>query len=300
MSFSEYIRVEQLIDLGRFAEARDLARESLEEAPDDAMMLSKLADIERHISGPERALEIVERALALDGQRATFHAQRAYFLSLIGRHEEADAGFVDALTLDPNHRFALAARVEAVLRDPRSTKRKHKSERMGAAKYCADALLTTYPNTAVSHLMDAKVKLANRDFDGCDAAAAHALRLEPDNPVGHQLVGLAAEAKGDTRKAGDAFVSAQRIDPTSSTGLEGLRRLGKSAIAPIGFATFLVLRLGLRAGRATGSIIAGIVLFAVFGAIAYFFHQQRKVAEEQRVDLSPEAQSILDQDKKFR
>ncbi len=299
MAFSDEVRVQQLLGLRRYEEARDLARQSLVEAPEDAYMISQLATAERELSGDAEALKIIERAIALDHGRASYHAQRAYYLSHLGRHEEADEGFVEALTMDPTNSFALTARVEAIIRDPRSAKRRTKSERLGAARYCADSMLSNYPNSATSHLMDAKVRLANNDFDGCDASASQALRLEPDNAVGHQLIGLAAEAKGDTRKAGDAFVSAQRADPTSSTGLEGLRRLGKGAAAPIGFIVFLLLRTGVRAGRATGSALAAVLIIAAVGTAAYYVHQRRKEKALSKADLSSDARAILDQDEKF-
>ena len=299
MNFSNYLRAQQLLDLGRYDEARAIARESLAANPDQVQMLSVLADAEGELGDTRGALETVERALALAPDDATYNAQRGYFLSTLNRHEDADESFVQALTYDPTNAYALAARVEAILRDPRSRKRKHKSERLGAARYCADTLLSNYPNRAMSHLMDSKVKLAQKDYDAAEQAAREALRVEPDNAIGHQLVGIAAEAKGETRKAGDAYVSAQRADPTSSTGIDGLRRLGKGAVAPIGFIGFLLLRTGARIGRAAGSVVVAVLVIAAVGALIYFLRESRKEQAASKVDLSPEARSILDQDDKF-
>jgi len=293
-------RIQQLLNLNRVTEARDLAKSSLAEDPEDPALLSLLADAEYLLDGPGVALPIVEQALSIEPKRAAFHAQRGHFLSHHGRHEAAEEGFLRALAIDPTHQFALTARVEAILRDPRTGRRKHKEERLRAARSSADALLSTYPNAAVSHLTDAKVKLANEDFIGCEAAATEGLRISPENPIGHQLIGFAAEGQGKTREAGDAFVRAQRADPTSTTGLEGLRRLGKGAAAPLGFGAFLVFRLISRTGRIAGGAIAAVLVIAVvIGLIYYVVQRSERQKTTAKQTLSPEAQAILDQDDRF-
>jgi len=221
-------------------------------------------------------------------------------LSHLGRHEIADDSFLESLALDPHNMFTLSARVEAIIRDPRTGRRKHKSERISAARTSADTLLSVYPNAAISHLMDAKVRLASKDFRGCEKSATEALRIEPSNPVGHQLIGLAAEAQGNTRQAGDAYVSAQRADPTSSTGVEGLRRLGKGAAAPLGFGAFLIFRLIARGGRAAGSAVAVVLLIvAAIGLVVFMVNRSQRAKTAAKQSLSPEAQAILEQDDKF-
>ncbi len=300
MSHADQARVQHLLDLGRASEARDLARSLVANDPRDHAMFSMLADAEISTDGPETSLATIERALAIEPESSTYHAQRGHYLAQLGRHDESDDSFVQALTLNSMNSYALSAHVEAILRDPRTTRRRHKAARLALADSRAQALLHHYPNAAISHLMDSKVRLAHDDYVASDAAARRALAIEPNNPIGHQLVGFAAEARGDTRAAGDAFVNAQKADPTSSTGIEGLRRLGKGAAAPIGFGLFLAVRFGVKAGqRASGMLAVAFIVLVVAGTVAYLVWRSKESQREAEARLSSQARDVLEQDRKY-
>lgn len=263
-------------------------------------MLSMLADAQKTTDGPEASLATIDRALAIDHENSTYHAQRGHFLARLKRHDESDASFTDALSFNPTNSYALSAHVEAIISDPRTARRRSKVGRLALADSRVQALLLHYPDASISHLMDSKVRLASGEYAACDAAARRALAIEPDNPIGHQLIGLAAEATGDTRAAGDAFVNAQRADPTSSKGIEGLRRLGKGAAAPIGFGVFLALRLGFRAGRYVSSVVAIVLIVAlVIAAVAFLINRRNQAQRDAEASLSKQARDVLDQDRKY-
>lgn len=300
MSYANRARVQHLLDLDRAEEARDLARTYIIDDPQDTTMISMLADAEYRTDGPEVALATIERALAIDHDDSTCHAQHGYFLSNLRRHDDADNSFNAALNCNPTNSYALSAHVEAILRDPRSNRRRTKETRLALAYSRVQVLLATYPQAAISHLMDGKIHLARGQYAQCDAAARRALAIEPNNPIGHQLIGLAAESMGNTRVAGDAYVQAQKADPTSSTGIEGLRRLGKGAAIPVGFGIFLALRLGVRVGKYMSGVLAGaFVVLLVGAAIAFLIAQSKKQDREAKEKLSPQARNVLDQDEKF-
>ncbi len=300
MSYANRARVQHLIDLNRPEEARDLARSFLAEDPQDASMISMLADAEYKTDGPAVALATIERAIALEHTNGTFHAQRGYFTSNLGHHDKADEAFATALMHDPRNSYALSAHVEAILRDPATSRRRKKAPRLALAESRVQSLLHSHPHAAITHLMDSKVRLAHNEFEACDAAARRALEIEPNNPIAHQLVGLAAEAMGDTRTAGDAYVSAQKADPTSSTGLEGLRRLGQGAALPIGFGLFIALRMGVRVGRYTSGLVGVLIVVALLAAAGGFIYYQRnETRRKAEAKLSQNARQILDQDRKF-
>lgn len=300
MSHADQARVQHLLDLGRAPEARDLARSLVAQDPRDHAMFSMLADAEMSTDGSEASLATIERALAIDPESSTYHAQRGHYLANLGRHDDSDESFIAALTLNSMNTYALSAHVEAILRDPRTTRRRHKAARLALADSRAQALLHHYPNAAISHLIDSKVRLAHKDYVASDAAARRALAIEPNNSVGHQLVGFAAEARGDARAAGDAFVNAQKADPTSSTGIEGLRRLGKGAAAPIGFGLFLALRLGVRVGRGTSGLVAvGLIVIVVAAAVAFLVSRRKQSQREAEGRLSSHARDVLEQDRKY-
>lgn len=301
MSYANQARVQHLLDLNRAVEARDLARTFVADDPRNATMLSLLADAENSTDGPAAALATIERALSIDHENSSYHAQRGYFLSHLGEHDEAEESFTNALSRNPTNTYALSANVEAILRDPRTNRRRHKATKLAVAESRANVLLSAHPSAAISHLMDAKVRLAKGDFPGCDASARRALKIEPDNSIGHQLIGLAAEAMGHNRAAGDAYVNAQRADPTSSTGIDGLRRLGKGAAAPIGFGLFLALRLGVQVTRHTTGIAALALAVTLIGvAIVFIASRRKKLVNKAEAKLSSEARSILEQDRKLK
>lgn len=300
MNYADQARVQHLLDLGRATEARDLARSLVAQDPRDHAMFSMLADAEMSSEGPEASLATIERALAIDPESSTYHAQRGHYLAHLGRHDDSDESFVAALTLNSMNSYALSAHVEAILHDPRTTRRRHRAARLALADSRAQALLHHYPNSVISHLIDSKVRLAHDDYVAADAAARRALAIEPNNPIGHQLVGLAAEARGDTRAAGDAFVNAQKADPTSSTGIEGLRRLAKGAAAPLGFGVFLAVRLGVRVGqRASGILAVAVIVIVVAAAVAFLVSRRKQSQREAEDALSSRARDVLEQDRKY-
>lgn len=87
--------------LGQLDSAAQLYGEVLELAPDNPDALHLLGVV-RHQSGDSAdAVELIGRAIALDGSRAIYHANRATALQHLGQVAEAMEGYRQALALDP-------------------------------------------------------------------------------------------------------------------------------------------------------------------------------------------------------
>ena len=69
------------------------------------------------------------------------------------------------------------------------------------------------PTSAIAHLELAKVLLRQRDFDGAAAHADQALRLRVDDPVAHDLAGIARASQGKLDEAVDHFRRALAVNP---------------------------------------------------------------------------------------
>ena len=99
-------RAQLYLDLDRPREAVADLRQAAELAPDDPTILTDLADGLR-ISGEDReALDVVDRALALEPELAYALAVRAAVYKSLGRISEAHSDLSHALVIKPDYSFA--------------------------------------------------------------------------------------------------------------------------------------------------------------------------------------------------
>ena len=300
---NDHRRIGQLLELKRWQEAHDLAVSSLAEIPQDAH-LHFLHSLALHGLGQTKdGLAAIDRALALSHGTVRYHEQRGMFLSYLGKHKDAWATFDHALTLDPNDVNVKAAYVEAILRDRRSGKASNK-DRLVKARDLADSILADAPETELAHAIDAKVHIANEMPFKAQAAAKRTLAINPNSVVGHQLMGITQRDIGNTRAAGDSFVTAGKLDPTSDTSRSLLSNLGKGGAAPLGLGAYFVFRAIAKAGSAgaesAGVPVAIIIVLLVVGFIVFQVHRNQERRRTATGQLSPQAQAVLEADKKLR
>lgn len=293
---SAVVRAQQLIQLRRYVEARDLASAELAAVPFDADLHEQLASAHGGLEEWDKALDAIEQSLSLTPADPYRHGFRAMALSLLGRHGEARAGFEHALELDPENSFTHMAQVEAVLRDPAVDNKLDRPRLLALARRSCDTMLRVSPELDVSHLMHAKLLIAQKNFTDAKTAAERAIAANPNNPIAHQLRGIAQQQLGQIREAGDSYVAAGKIDPSSSTSGDLLEGLGKAA-APLGLGAFLLFRLVARAGSRgaeAGGVPPALILILVIGAMVAFFAVQRGRSRQTNSErLSPQAQAAL-------
>lgn len=287
-------KIDQLLALGRFAEARDLILEGLVEIPFDGVLLQQLAHAYIGLEDPAKALDAIDRSLAVDAPTADMLTLRGIVLSFLDRHKESIETIEQALALNPSHATTHIAMVDCVRLIPKA---KRPKDFVLKARLSRDVLMRDRPELHKTHQMDAFVHLMDGNLRQVKEAALRSLRLEPNDPIGHELLGIAEQHLGNVRAAGDSYVKAGKLDPTSQSSGTLLDSLGKSA-APIGLGVFLLFRLVARTG-ARGAESAGVptgvilVLVLVGGAVVWAIAKSNAESRPQN-KLSPEAQRVAD------
>lgn len=153
------------------------------------------------------------------------------------------------------------------------------------------------PAAAGGYLVHAKACLAQGSAAGASGWAERALSVEPDDPVGHQLLGLAAQLRGDAAAAADHYVDAGKLNPRSDTSIRLLRGLRTSL--PIGgLAIFLIIRTTRTLGGMLGGVVAVIMVIAVILVLlGYQLYGPRWRA---RREMSDQARHALARDRELR
>ena len=138
-------------------------------------------------------------------------------------------------------------------------------------------------------------------------AAKRSLSIAPDNAQAHQMLGIAEQHLGRHREAGDSYVRAGKLDPTSSSSGELLDGLGAGlgkVVAPAGLGAFMLFRVATRTsarGAESAGIPPGVILVFVIVAMVLFFafkNTDRPARYDDGLDqLSPEARAIIQQRK---
>ncbi|HUH95674.1 MAG TPA: tetratricopeptide repeat protein [Casimicrobiaceae bacterium] len=86
---------------GQLAQARAWYKDILRVHPKHAGVLQLLGIVEGQTGHFERAIELIDRAIAVDPDNAEYHSNRGVALKELGRLEAAVASYDTALTLDP-------------------------------------------------------------------------------------------------------------------------------------------------------------------------------------------------------
>ncbi|MFF1465825.1 tetratricopeptide repeat protein [Streptomyces sp. NPDC058330] len=199
-------RADLLIDLKRYAEARELLAGRLAEDPEDIRAWVELA---RSHLGDEKdgakALEATEQALALDAEDTGALTMHAHALRWAGRFPETEGVLREVIRLAPDnwHGYALLANWLWRIRLIRS----------GQAN----------GGTARREDMTAGLREA-------DALAQEAIRLSPEEVYTYEVASLIAEMSGNRTAVDQLDEIILRLDPQHEEALT--RRTKKAATAP--------------------------------------------------------------------
>lgn len=295
-------KAESLLLMGRHAEAVDVARQGLAQAPDDLHLLDSLASALSDGHQLDEAQRVAERLVALAPDSPRGHLLRGWILHRRGRSNEATTALEQAVRLDPSSSQSRVMLVEALVRragqGSRLSMRKAQRDRLLAeAQSHAEEALRLSPTSEVPHLVRAKVALAHDRLPEARTWVERGLAIEPSNHVGHQLLGLIAERVGDLRAAGDHYVAAGQLNPHSTTSLERLRKM-RGAVPLGGLALYVLIRLLTGLGRAAGGawVVIVLVLAVLALALNWWWLPRRRVAKA----LSERARTVLQTDKQVR
>ncbi|WP_285475307.1 tetratricopeptide repeat protein [Actinoplanes sp. NBRC 101535] len=236
-------RARLLADVGRFAEAAEVTRAGLAEAPTDPVLLVLLAGLFRLQGMVEPALAAAERAIAVAPHLAGTHIERAECLLLSERLDEAVSEAREAVRLEPSlpdaHRAL--ARALALRRD------------FDEARTAAARALSLDPHSVPDLLTLAEVERAAGRRDAAGAAARALLAEDPDNPGGRWLV---------------ALLDAERLHVGAA--MRGLRHLAADHPARLDAAALTFPIRGLLAGLRRG-LLVGIPLTTLLALAGFWW-----------------------------
>ncbi len=206
---------------------------------------------------PEEALRRLDDARVAMPDQAALHAALGDVLTKLGRHEEAAVSYQVALRLDPS-REALAGHLASALyfagrweeaetklaalaaSEPefaRTWARTMRAEcllalgRAGEARHVAREMRKTDPESVEARLIQAKAAIVEKDVEAALAPLEDALRLGPDRPETHALLGYVLLARG---RPAEAIPHLKRaLDDPYLEGREMVEALLERAAAPV-------------------------------------------------------------------
>jgi Flp pilus assembly protein TadD len=203
----------QCHQLRRYTDAERHFRDALGIDPDDDVALNLLAGTLHAQNGREReALDVIDRAIALDPNDAMHHASRAFILNGLDRARQGLAAARTARQLDPYCENALTAEAQAhlLLRD------------WAMAEQAAREALAIDPDrSAAANLLAQALRMQNKTAEN-DAQIAALLERDPEDVITHCNAGWTALHRGDHRTAETHFREALRLDPNFDGAREGL------------------------------------------------------------------------------
>lgn len=212
MSAGQAIRGQQLMVLGRWADAAEAFRNVLAEDPGDAQAHARLALCLSRLGDHAGARREAAAAVAAAPDDGGIHHLRAMVLLADDRPHEAETAAREALRLDPDdadHHHALAA---CLLRQDLA---------QPALAQC-DRGLACDPEHA--GLTDLRASLLTRlgRREEAEAAISEALRRNPEDAEQHANLGWARLHAGRSDDAVRHCAEALRLDPDSDFARQGL------------------------------------------------------------------------------
>jgi tetratricopeptide (TPR) repeat protein/SAM-dependent methyltransferase len=220
---------------GRLAEAERLYGEVLAQEPRHAPALHFLGILAHQGGNSAAAVELINRAIAVNGAVPDFHYNLGVIFEALGRRDEAAARYVAATTLKPDHFGAnlnlgnvllgqgrleegeAACRRAAAL-NPQSGDAHYnlgnalaRQQRYGEAVVQFRDAVRLKPDFAASHASLGAALLATRDFGEAARQLSRALALDPHNHQAAVNLGHAELAQSHEAEALDAALAALDI-----------------------------------------------------------------------------------------
>jgi tetratricopeptide (TPR) repeat protein len=203
----------QCRDLRRYADAERHFKEELGADPLNDVALNLLATVIHAQSGRGReALDVIDRAIAIDPNDSQHHAARAFILNGLDRPRDALSAARTARELDPCCDVGITAEAQShlLLKD------------WPAAERAAREAMAIDPEASIAaNLLAQALRMQNKQGEN-EAQIAALLHRDPEDEVTHYNAGWAALQRGDHRTAETHFREALRLDPEFDAAREGL------------------------------------------------------------------------------
>ncbi|KPJ84704.1 hypothetical protein AMJ57_05675, partial [Parcubacteria bacterium SG8_24] len=196
----------EAIDLhrrGRFVEAERIYRRILQTEPNHPDALHLLGLIAREAGQTEAAIQLIQRAIAISPDTASFRSNLAMIYEQVGRYDDCEAAARGALELNPDDGNALHCLANAL----RATDRHEEATRI----YAAAVKIVTGDPTLWSNY-GATLQTLGR-ADEALPMLERAVTLSPGQPELHSNLGNARLAAGQADAAVQSYRDALRLDP---------------------------------------------------------------------------------------
>jgi len=280
MMHSRVQRVDNLILLGRFAEAEAAAREGLAEEPDSAFLKVMLARtlLRQNRLGP--AADVVNAAIASNPEFAYAYRIKGVIHQASGFRSEADNAFTKALEIDPYDELSYLQRayldihgINVKSKTLRKAAQKTKFvPNLARARQDLDEAIRLAPERAAILVGFAELHAVQGNYGHAESAAKRALVLDPQSAAAHEVLGMLAEQSNNVRAASEHYVAAGRADPTDSAPLDRLRKLGKPALVVPWVGLYIVIKLAQRGARVGTGWVIGIVAIGIVVGIGWLVY----------------------------
>jgi tetratricopeptide (TPR) repeat protein len=200
-------------ELHRLSDAERHFKDALAENPRDDTALRELAlTVHMHDGREAEALEVIDRAIAVDPNDSLHHAARAFILNGLERPKDALTAAREARRLDPYCDSALVAEAQA------HSLRRDWTEAERAAR---EALEIDADDAAAANLLAQALRMQKKTAEN-DAQIAGLLARDPENAWTHLNAGWSALHASDHRTAEQHFREALRLEPDLDAAREGL------------------------------------------------------------------------------
>lgn len=286
-----------LFDLHRYDEAAAVAESGLAEYPDDAQLLGLLGTTALAVGDTKRALQVARSCVAANPDSDAAHLFHSTALRAIGRNAEAADAAQQAVALSPwwspAHEGAADAYIAMM-----GAHRSNRDQYLSAAVHHSMTSIQLDPMRTAGPICMASIALLYGEWSTAEQWGRRALELDPTDITGHQVLGLAAQGRGDRHAAGEHLVDAGRLDPRSGSNTQMLKDLVASGPTTLVLliAWFVVVSLIMNVREDIGPWWTAAALAPLFGLLGGFLFWNR---ERRRSGLSERALAAIDTERRI-
>jgi tetratricopeptide (TPR) repeat protein len=212
------LQVLQALELhkqGHLARAQAMYEAVLKRQPRHFDALQLMGALASQTNNPVRALELMDKAIAIDRTKPRIHLARASVLSKLGQFEAALAGYNEAIRLKPDYAEAYCDRGIAF----------QEREQWEAALASYDQAITLRPNYPEAHNNRGDLLNKLNQWDAALASFDRAIAARPGYAVAHFNRGVLLHEARHLREALDSYNRAIAIQ-----GNYGQARFNRAAI----------------------------------------------------------------------
>jgi protein O-GlcNAc transferase len=189
---------------GKLAEAQTLYRQILAQERNHCDALHLLGVLTYQAGQPQQAIELIDRAIAINPSVADYHVNLGVVLAATGKLPAATFEFQRAVTLRPDSAEAHANLGNAL----------RSAGKLNEAVAACQRAVQLRPDHLAAHVNLGHALQERGDLDQAIAVFARVVALKPDFVDGHQSLGNVLFAKGEFDQAAGSYRVAATLRPS--------------------------------------------------------------------------------------